>query len=527
VFARFLSLPNGRGGNAAFSIFSSHSERNGAVAKKYPGETKMKNTIKAIILATLLMSLTQLVSAAPANDFWGDATLLTGPSGTVTGNLIGATLQTCEATMHEMADQGYVPASKTIWYKFQAPSSGSYTFSIDGTNTGFYAVLSAYKMLPGLCNNSVASVPFRIIENSLYNRDLGGGYYTQIKFRAAAGEVIHVAVDAASGDPGSFNLAWEKTRFHFDAQLDYKNGGADLVINRPSPTGMQWWTARFSFQPYFSKFAVQTFGYQDDKTFLADYDGDGISDMVVVRRHDGLSEWWISNMDGQLIKVLQFGLATDNPIVGDYDGDGIADIAVTRDNDAANTKVWHILRSSDGQYVGLQFGLSTDKEMVGDYDGDRKTDLVVTRKLNGKLTWYILRSGSNQVMTRVFGNSVGDIPQVVDFDGDHATDIAVFRSSPGSLEYSGYWFSLDSSSPMPLDQVPTRFQHFGQLNDQPQAADYDGDGLTDMAVYREGIWWVCKSRTGQVESHAFGKTWDLPLTDGGVMIAQRYYYQTF
>ena len=132
-------------------------------------------------------------------------------------------------------------------------------------------------------------------------------------------------------------------------------------------------------------------------------------------------------------------------------------------------------------------------------------------------------------MSRVFGNAIGDIPQVVDFDGDHATDIAVFRSSPsgGSPDYSGYWFSLESSSPMPLDQVPTTFQHFGQLNDQPQAADFDGDGLTDLAVYREGTWWVRKTRDGSVETYSFGKTWDLPLTDSGVMVAQRYYYQTF
>jgi len=479
----------------------------------------MKNTIKSIILAAVLMSLTQLVSAAPQNDNWANATSLSSTAaGQISGSISGATAQSCEPA-HSFPDEPGSPTEKSVWYKWQVPASGSYTFSFYATETTIDPVLSAYRMTVGFCNGDLGEFPQRIIENHNYNFALSPGQDTsKITFRAAAGETIYIAVDSWMGQDGNFELLWRKTKFRYDANLDHNNGGADLVVNRLVSGARQWWTARYRNASIFSSVAAQTFGIQYDKTLMADYDGDGISDMVAVRRANGSSVWWISNRDGQIIKVVQFGLEFDKPIVGDYDGDGIADIAVIRNDEGANTKTWHILRSSDGQYTGAQFGLVNDREMSGDYDGDGKTDLVVQRAENGSLRWYIHRSGSNEVVTRLFGNDTGDYPQNVDLDGDGKTDIAVFRRfglpSQG-YAYVGYWFSLDSSSALPLDQVPTRFEKFGAAFDEPQPADFDGDGRTDLAVYRDGEWYVRQSRTGQAESHYFGTASDRPTTDGG------------
>ena len=67
---------------------------------------------------------------------------------------------------------------------------------------------------------------------------------------------------------------------------------------------------------------------------------------------------------------------------------------------------------------------------------------------------------------------------VRDFDGDGKTDLAVFRPE------TGVWYILNSQ-----DNSLTAKQ-FGVEGDVPVASDYDGDNRADIAVYRptEGNW---------------------------------------
>lgn len=86
-----------------------------------------------------------------------------------------------------------------------------------------------------------------------------------------------------------------------------------------------------------------------------------------------------------------------------------------------------------------------------------------------------------------------------DFDGDGNSDIAVFRPS------SGEWFILRSS-----DNAVSIFQ-FGVNGDIPMDGDFDGDGRTDVAIYRpaSGQWWLSRSSAG-VTVATFGLSTDKP-----------------
>ena len=457
--------------------------------------------INAVTVVAFVIVSINIVVAQPANDNWESAVTIAVPSLT-TGNNLSATIQACEQH-HNFPDHAVVPAKSSVWYKFVVPENGSYTVRTFETN--FDLIVSAYRILPGFCNGGTANVPYRVTESMAYNAHIGHNEYGRISFRAMQGQLIHVAVDSVAQVTGDFKIVVEKTKYQYGVQLDHGDSAADFVVN---DTNTDFWISRNALLPQATSHSVIRYGQSLDKRFAADFDGDGVSDFAVARPDNGKLTWWVTQTLGYQIKLVQFGLEFDRPIVGDWDGDGMADIAVTR-ADGAGKKIWHILRSSDGQYQTFQYGLDQDKEMVGDYDGDGKTDLVVLRKnASNTFTWYIRLSSTGANISREFGEYFTDAPQAADFDGDGKTDITMFRN--------GTWYSLDSSSAVPLEQRPTRIVRFGSPGDRPQVADYDGDRKSDYAVWRSGTWWILNSRNGGVKTYQFGANYHIPMSDGGI-----------
>ena len=71
----------------------------------------------------------------------------------------------------------------------------------------------------------------------------------------------------------------------------------------------------------------------------------------------------------------------------------------------------------------------------------------------------------------------------VDFDGDGVSDIGIYRN--------GAWSILRSS-----DGGNTVMGWGGAAQDIPTPADYDGDGKADIAIYRNGVWSIFRSLDG-------------------------------
>ena len=241
---------------------------------------------------------------------------------------------------------------------------------------------------------------------------------------------------------------------------------------------------------------------------VGDFDGDGLTDLAVFR--PSTSTWDVRN-----VATVQFGAAGDIPVPSDYNGDGVIDVAVYR----PSTGQWFVRN----QFT-VQLGLPSDIPVPGDYNGDGVTDVAVYRPSTGQ--WFVRNqfSGAVRRPERHPGARATTTATA-------STDVAVYRPS------TGQWFVRnqftvqfgdrgrcagagrlqrrrgDGRRGLPaVDGAVVRAQPVrggvGDADDMPVPGDYNGDGATDIAVYRPstGQWFVRNQFTVQ-----WGQTGDMPV----------------
>lgn len=170
--------------------------------------------------------------------------------------------------------------------------------------------------------------------------------------------------------------------------------------------------------------------------------------------------------------------------------------------------VWYIV-NPDGTTTATQWGVDYDIPVPGDYDGDGLADFAVFRPDNpatsedecaGGCQWYVLKSSDGNWQPSWFG-SKNDKPAPADFDGDGITDVAVFRPSDTT------WHVMRSSDGSYYNLS------FGDSTDVPVPSDYDGDGIDDVAMWSPSYatWKVIKSSDQSVTNQQWGTSTDIPV----------------
>lgn len=121
---------------------------------------------------------------------------------------------------------------------------------------------------------------------------------------------------------------------------------------------------------------------------------------------------------------------------------------------------------------------------LGDFDGDGKSDCWY---YHPSQVWYLIYSSTTQVVDRLAFGLPNATPVPEDYDGDHLSDYAVYQAS------SGMWIVLLSS----LDYASAS-TIFGGPGHIPIPGDFDGDQKADPAVYNQltGVWTVMMSASG-------------------------------
>ncbi len=251
-------------------------------------------------------------------------------------------------------------------------------------------------------------------------------------------------------------------------------------------------------------------GISTDAFLPEDYDGDNKTDYAVWRSGaPTVAAFYILQSQTNTLRVETFGQTGDNPtVVGDYDGDGKADVAVYR---AGAQSTWYYrgtLNNPSGNVTFVPWGTTGDFVAPGDYDGDGKNDFVVQRDNGGGQARFWMSQTTAGFDSVVFGTPA-DFVVPGDYDGDGKTDIATARGGGGSI----LWFVRPSSTGT-ISAVPTAT--FGVLaTDFAVQGDYDGDGKTDIAIWRPGApgtFWYLGSTSGALSAQ-FGQTGDTPVAN--------------
>ncbi|MDQ4123073.1 MAG: CHRD domain-containing protein [Acidobacteriota bacterium] len=187
----------------------------------------------------------------------------------------------------------------------------------------------------------------------------------------------------------------------------------------------------------------------------------------------------------------------------DLDGDGRTDISAYRPGAAGTTfTIFSINNSFQSNIFGFTNEVPLPTSASNDFDGDGRGDLVLLRISNNNWVWRILQTRTNTVREVFWGlgpNTDDLVP--ADYDGDGMTDIAVYRFS------TGVWYILQSSN----NQLRTEFWgQAGNPNEYGMVGDFDADGRSDLTILRYTattmLWSTRRSSDNAVQVREWGNS---------------------
>ncbi len=227
---------------------------------------------------------------------------------------------------------------------------------------------------------------------------------------------------------------------------------------------------------------------------LGDFNGDGIVDIGTYNRDTGRWAVALSNASGfgSLTEWLNdFGASTDWQYVnGDFNGDGRTDIAIFNQSSGD----WRVGTSSgvgfsdEGVWSTFSGASSNSIPITGDFNGDGVSDVGIYDKSNGEVNCAVSdKSKFVSIAPWISGLAHSDKAQPFsgDFNGDGLIDFGVFND--------GDWSFTVSTGRKFIAQTEWNLT-FG-ADKTPVVSDFNSDGLTDIGIFAKdsGLWQVYHS----------------------------------
>ena len=359
---------------------------------------------------------------------------------------------------------------------------------------------------------------------SFANNGHPAGYFqTQLLSNLGDGQVklFAFAANAAGNtnpNPGMLNLRITSVTG------DYTGAGR-AVLATYTPANGSFTFGRVGNSTVF----LSSFGLANvDIPVPGDYNGDGQTDPAIYRPTNG---FWAIDENSQVpngqapFAVFIPPIVAPGPNVApapaDFDVDGQTDPAVFSIN-SSGFGIFTILHNQivPGTISAVQsvaWGLSGDTPVSADFDGAGSAQVAVYRPSTG--AWYVRSSGTGGGAATPAGRQEpalfvtafkpGDVPDAADYDGIGRIEPAIYRPSTETFYIYNPITKTTRSVVMPNIQ-----QNSGQLV-MPASADFTGDGKADPAIFNQATatWEYQNSATGQFALPTFALTLnDIALT---------------
>ncbi len=389
-------------------------------------------------------------------------------------------------TAHAMAQNPVPFASQPLVPDAVAPGGAGFTLTVNGTGFVSASVVNWNGSLRATTYVSSSRLTATILASDIATASTaavtvvspgpGGGTSIPIFFPIAAPETSVPFVKTDSASPGE-NVEIATADFNGDGILDlvagefYDSAAAILLGNGDG-----------TFREAGTYPACQAHGVA-----VGDFNGDGIMDIAISNAGCGTVTVLLGNGDGTFTQSGIFstgGGASDAPYsvaVGDFNGDGKLDL-VTADEQLNQVSI--LLGNGDGTFqphVDYQTGSNSWKMVTGDFNGDGHLDVAVSAA-DG--VYVLLGNGDGTLRPAVLypftPDGVSQYMLTADLNGDGKLDLVVADTAGTIAVFLG---NGDGTF-----KAPVTYPTGGDAGccTGVVAADFRGVGVLDLAITNSG-----------------------------------------